>query len=116
MFKFTQPELCCCYCNTYSGPFHVDHKTVPFSKIKDDFLKNVKLSVPKTFQKNSIYFNGAKVLKVLKENPKLNLLDLFQLVKLQKDMDFAVFILCLDWLYLVDFIILNKEGEIELCS
>jgi hypothetical protein len=57
MFKFTQPELCCCYCNTYSGPFHVDHKTVPFSKIKDDFLKNVKLSVPKTFQKNSIYFN-----------------------------------------------------------
>lgn len=52
MFRKSQ----CCYCNTLSGPFHVDHKTIPFSKIKDDFLKNVKLPIPKNFQKDSIYF------------------------------------------------------------
>lgn len=57
MYKMSLPKLSCCYCNTYCGPFHVDHKTIPFSKIKDDFLKNVKLSIPKNFQKDSIYFN-----------------------------------------------------------
>jgi hypothetical protein len=57
MYKMSLPKLYCCYCNTYCGPFHVDHKTISFSKIKDDFLKNVKLPLPNTFQKDSIYFN-----------------------------------------------------------
>lgn len=57
MYKMSLPKLCCCYCNTYSGSFHVDHKTIPFSKIKDDFLKSVKLTIPNTFQKDSIFFN-----------------------------------------------------------
>lgn len=56
-YKLTISDLCCVYCNTYSGPFHVDHKTIPFSKIKDDFLKSVKLTIPNTFQKDSIFFN-----------------------------------------------------------
>lgn len=57
IYKTSLSKLSCCYCNTYCGPFHVDHKTIPFSKIKDDFLKNIKLTIPKKFQKDSVYFN-----------------------------------------------------------
>jgi len=31
-------------------------------------------------------------------------------------MSFSVFILCLDWLYLLEVAKLNAKGEIELCS
>jgi hypothetical protein len=47
----------CCYCNTLLGPFHTDHKTTPFSKIKDDFLKTTKKEPPKKFGKDNIKFN-----------------------------------------------------------
>lgn len=65
---------------------------------------------------NSIYYNGAFVLQVLQEKRNLNLLDLFQNVKNKKSMTFQIFILCLDWLYLLDIAKLNKKGEVELCS
>ena len=65
---------------------------------------------------NSIYYNGAFVLQVLQEKINLNLLDLFQNVKNKKSMTFQIFILCLDWLYLLDIAKLNKKGEVELCS
>ena len=47
----------CHYCNTLLGPFHADHKTIPFSKIKDDFLKITKKEIPKIFGKDNIKFN-----------------------------------------------------------
>ncbi len=47
----------CCYCNTIYGIFHTDHKTIPFSKIKDDFLKITKKEIPKIFGKDNIKFN-----------------------------------------------------------
>jgi hypothetical protein len=65
---------------------------------------------------NSIYYNGAFVIDSLKQNQRLNLLDLYQEVKSKKTMSFSVFILCLDWLYLIDVARINTLGEIELCS
>ncbi len=65
---------------------------------------------------NSIYFNGAFVIESLKQNQKFKLLDLYQEVKAKRSMSFSVFILCLDWLYLIDVAIINNLGEIELCS
>jgi hypothetical protein len=65
---------------------------------------------------NSIYYNGAFVIDSLKQNQRLTLLDLYQNVKAKKTMSFSVFILCLDWLYLIDVARVNKLGEIELCS
>ena len=64
---------------------------------------------------NSIYYNGAFLLKTLKEEKKLSLLDLFQKVKSNPKMTFAIFILCLDWLYLVNLAVINSNGEVELC-
>jgi hypothetical protein len=64
---------------------------------------------------NSIYYNGAIVLNTLKNEPKQDILELFQKVKTQKDISFSVFILCLDWLYLLNIAKLNQVGKVELC-
>ena len=65
---------------------------------------------------NSIYYNGAFVIDSLKKDISYKMLDLYQEVKLKKQMSFSVFILCLDWLYLLEVAKLNTKGEIELCS
>ena len=65
---------------------------------------------------NTIYYNGAIVLQVLQKQPKQNILELFQVVKKVRNMSFPIFILCLDWLYLINVAILNESGDVELCS
>ena len=65
---------------------------------------------------NSIYYNGAFVIESLKKETSYQILDLYQDVKTKKQMSFSVFILCLDWLYLIEVAKLNSEGKIELCS
>lgn len=65
---------------------------------------------------NSIYYNGAFVIESLKQNQKIKLLDLYQEVKAKQSMSFSIFILCLDWLYLIDVVRINNLDEIELCS
>jgi len=64
---------------------------------------------------NSIYYNGAFVLQVLQEGKTLTMLDLYQNVKLKKNMSFPVFLLCLDWLYLINVIDLKGNGDVTLC-
>lgn len=64
---------------------------------------------------NSIYYNGAFVLDSMRKSKSYNILELYQLVKEKKQMTFSVFILCLDWLYLLDVTTINPNGEIELC-
>ncbi len=64
---------------------------------------------------NSIYYNGALVLQVLQNNDKLEMLELYHKVIQVQNMSFPVFILCLDWLYLIDVAELKKE-KVELCS
>ncbi|MEO0042818.1 MAG: hypothetical protein RL329_2266 [Bacteroidota bacterium] len=65
---------------------------------------------------NTIYYNGAMVLQALQKRDKQPLLDLFQQVKQQQKMSFPIFILSLDWLYLIQIAILNQNGEVQLCS
>ena len=65
---------------------------------------------------NSIYYNGAFVINSLKKGTRYKMFDLYQEVKSKKQMSFSVFILCLDWLYLLEVAKLNTKGEIELCS
>jgi len=63
----------------------------------------------------SVYYNGAIVLQVLQNNGNMELLELYEKAKSVKAMSFPLFILCLDWLYLIDAAVL-KSGEVELCS
>lgn len=64
---------------------------------------------------NSIYYNGAIVLQVLQKNDKLEMLELYYRVKEVRYMSFPVFVLCLDWLYLINVAELKRK-KVELCS
>lgn len=64
----------------------------------------------------SIYYNGALVLDELHKNSSQSIPQLFCKMKMETGMSFSTFILCLDWLYLIDAAKINKEGEVEICS
>ena len=64
---------------------------------------------------NSIYYNGAIVLQVLQNNDRLEMLELYNRVKKIRYISFPVFVLCLDWLYLINVAELKRE-KVELCS
>ena len=64
----------------------------------------------------SIYYNGAFVLKTLRNIKKANLLELYYETKNVREMSLPIFVLCLDWLFLLELINLNSRGEIELCT
>ncbi len=63
----------------------------------------------------TIYYNGAIILKELQSNNKYDIIDLYQNVKQKNNMSFMTFMLSIDWLYLIEVAIMNKNGEIELC-
>lgn len=65
---------------------------------------------------NCIYYHGAFVLQKLQEKGTLNLLDLYQNVKEAHNISFPMFILCLDWLYILNVAVLNKNGEVNYVS
>lgn len=50
---------------------------------------------------NSIYYNGALVLKELQYTRRIKIWDLYYKVSENKQMSFSIFILCLDWLYII---------------
>lgn len=64
---------------------------------------------------DTIYFNGAKVLRVILDAKRLAIADLYVILKKKSDISFATMLLCLDWLYLMDCIEVNN-GEVVLCS
>lgn len=65
---------------------------------------------------NSLYLNGAYVLKALRIVNESNLLDLYiESHKLQK-MHMPIFVLTLDWLFLAGLVFRNDRGNIEICS
>lgn len=64
---------------------------------------------------DSIYYNGAKVLEVMLDAKKLSLGDLYVRLRRTMNISIATMLLSLDWLYLIDCIIVNN-GVVELCS
>lgn len=62
-----------------------------------------------------IYYNGAFVLQAAIQNPLSSLLDLYLHMKKIKNMSMPIFILCLDWLFLLDLLLINEQGRVELC-
>lgn len=66
--------------------------------------------------KNSIYYNGALVLKVMQQYKYMSIVDLFIKVKESSDMSFPIMVLSLDWLYLINVVTIKENGEVSLCS
>ena len=62
----------------------------------------------------SIYYNGSLVLDELRKKDNQTILLLFD--SLQKTgMSFTTFLLCLDWLYLIDAAKIDEKGCVNLC-
>ncbi|KAF1296217.1 hypothetical protein BAU15_10550 [Enterococcus sp. JM4C] len=66
--------------------------------------------------KLSIYYNSSLLLAVLNKKDGLPLIKLYQEVKKKNDLSFTTFILCLDWLFLIESARVNEEGSVKLCT
>lgn len=64
----------------------------------------------------TIYYNGAIVLDQLNKTGSSDALDLYQQSNSQQDMSMPVFVLCLDWLFLLSLIEVDQKGGISLCT
>jgi hypothetical protein len=64
----------------------------------------------------TIYFNGAFVLTTIQEHRVIDMLDLYSETMAKQQMSMPVFVLCLDWLFLLNLVTLNEHGKVELCS
>lgn len=64
----------------------------------------------------TIYFNGAFVLKVIQVHRAINVIDLYLKTISENNMSMSVFVLCLDWLFLLGLIRFDNDGRVELCS
>jgi hypothetical protein len=62
-----------------------------------------------------VYYNGAIMIKSLKETNNQSLLGLYKKVKTDVDMSFSMFLLCLDWLFLINVAVVDKSGSVILC-
>ena len=69
-----------------------------------------------THPNRQLYYLGAKTIKAIKENDdEIELLHLFEKIKEKEDLSLMLFILTLDWLYLLGAI-RKENGIIKLCS
>ena len=64
---------------------------------------------------DSIYYNGAIVLQIVQRERRISLASLFYEVNKSKSLTFSFFLLCLDWLYLINCVSIQNE-EVVLCS
>lgn len=62
-----------------------------------------------------IYYNGSIVLDIMQHNKRMSITDLFARVREKKNLSYSMFLLCLDWLFLIDAVLVN-EGTVSLCS
>lgn len=64
----------------------------------------------------TIYFNGAFVLKSLRELKSVSILELYEGTRKIQEMSLATYFLSLDWLYLINAIKISKQGLVEPCT
>lgn len=63
----------------------------------------------------TLYYNGAIVIKELVRKPNQKILDLYENIKNNHNMSFSIFILSLDWLYVIDYAEIDEEGIVRKC-
>ena len=65
---------------------------------------------------NTIYYQGSHVLQSLGTIGPASFSDLFVHVNQVHKLTMPVFILCMDWLYLVGVVDFDNSGRVSLCS
>jgi hypothetical protein len=70
-----------------------------------------------TNPKNTVYYNGALTLNVIKESDKktFDSFDLYEKLKQYYNLSFQSYLFALDWLFLIGAIKLAKNGKMEKC-
>ena len=63
----------------------------------------------------SIYYNGSIIINELNKNPNQKILELYTNIKELYDMSFSMFVLSIDWLYIIDYAEIDREGVIKKC-
>ena len=63
----------------------------------------------------SIYYTGSVILSELEKTNKQDIMDLYTNVKKNENMSFSLFVLSLDWLYLIQIAHINDMGLVEKC-
>ena len=63
----------------------------------------------------TLYYNGAIVIKELVRKPNQKILELYENIKINHNMSFSIFILSLDWLYVIDYAEIDEEGIVRKC-
>lgn len=66
--------------------------------------------------KNTLYYNGAMVIRALRELGEASLLDLLAECRTRVDVPMALLVLSIDWLYLAGRVRRNDAGNFVLCS
>lgn len=66
--------------------------------------------------KNTLYYNGAMIIRALRELGEASLLDLLAECRTRIDIPVALFVLSIDWLYLAGRLQRNDDGNFVLCS
>lgn len=64
----------------------------------------------------TIYFNAAFVLKAIQKHRVMRILDLYMETTVEREMSMPVFVLSVDWLFLLNLVTLDDHGKVELCS
>lgn len=65
---------------------------------------------------NTLYFNGAIILRAMRNLRAADLIDLYIETRKYRLIPMALFVLSLDWLFLADFINIDERGFFILCS
>ena len=66
--------------------------------------------------KNTLYYNGAVVIRALRDLGEASLLDLLAKCRTRTDIPIALLVLSIDWLYLAGRLRRNDAGNFVLCS
>lgn len=79
--------------------------------------KVIKMLLPDSIHpKYSVYYIGALLLKTLQQRGAMSVADLYVTMKNDHDVSFKLYLLSLDWLYLINAAQINNKGDIALCS
>lgn len=79
--------------------------------------KVIKMLLPDSIHpKYSVYYVGALLLKTLQQRGAMSVADLYVTMKNDHDVSFKLYLLSLDWLYLINAAQINNKGDIALCS
>lgn len=62
-----------------------------------------------------IYYNGSIILSELEKVSEQRIVELYCNVKKVSEMSFSVFVLSLDWLYLIQEAQVNERGIVQRC-